>query len=786
MGFLQDMRFRILEELREQLDCAAAPVGLPSWTLKRSTPATFEFEAEQVASGHFQRIEADTPAHRAAPRGVRVGVDHVSVDLIEACTIKSAAMQLEATVQVLPQYEAALVRTISVPLPFEATVKRFHLRPQRREPASSVFAGTRPTERARRLDAVARKPVPPIPAHAGLEERLALLLAPPIQAVLSDATLVLPDKPYRYQLDGIQWLYDRRDALLADEMGLGKTMQAILAARLLWRDQQILTVLVLCPASLRPNWRREICHWWPEASDHIVEVGKMRRAHLASTGGRYIFKIVSFHGAARETEWLQSNAAQHDLVIIDEAHLAKGSVFSKAVRALRGKRNWVLTGTPLQNNLDELRVVFDFVVPGLLKKGMRTTEINERKAPFFLRREAGNESVGLQLPEIVDEDVLIELTEAQREAYDRAENEGVIALNQKGEEVTVHHVFQLIQKLQQLCNFEPVSGESGKTERLLEELKELEASGRKALIFSQFVDERFGLKRLSAVVRPKHNCLEFHGEIEQRQREAVLAAFQSDQDVRALLLSYGAGGTGLNLTAATYVFLFNRWWNPAVEEQALKRAHRIGQRHPVIVRRFVCADTIEERIVRTLAAKRFLFSNVVATDNSAASSPLQSTGLTEEEVFALFNLKVRPKRVSSKPRATQLVLENISPTQFEELVARIFEAEDYIVVHTGGSHDGGVDVRATKVSAGGKDVLAIQCKRYSESSPVGVSTIRELWGTISHDPTITHGVLATTSRFSPEAKEFAKGKRIRLMDRTEVIALATKFGIAEFVSDGTK
>lgn len=180
-----------------------------------------------------------------------------------------------------------------------------------------------------------------------------------------------------------------------------------------------------------------------------------------------------------------------------------------------------------------------------------------------------------------------------------------------------------------------------KREVLAEDLEEILESGRKALVFSRFTDDRFGIKRLAQSLRPQLRPMLIHGEIPQRARELAIDRFQCDESVRVLLLNYAVGGVGLNLHAANYVYLFDRWWNPAVEDQAIKRAHRIGQLNKVIVRRFVCRDTIEERIVQKLADKRRLFTHVI---DEARLTPA-AMGLTEEEVFSLFpTLRARPKR----------------------------------------------------------------------------------------------------------------------------------------------
>jgi restriction endonuclease Mrr len=244
-----------------------------------------------------------------------------------------------------------------------------------------------------------------------------------------------------------------------------------------------------------------------------------------------------------------------------------------------------------------------------------------------------------------------------------------------------------------------------------------------------------------------------------------------------LLLNYKVGGVGLNLQAANYVFLFDRWWNPAVEDQAVKRAHRLGQQHRVFVKRLYCKDTIEERILKKLKEKRRIFSNVI--ENIDESRPADAMNLTEEEFFELFkDLKVRPARVGATVSKPTLNMQNLDPKEFEKLVASVYEKEGYDVRVTGRSHDGGIDVEAERSSGGGLDRVIIQCKRQKEN--VGRPILQHLWGVLSSDPQITRCDLVTSADFSAEARAFAKGKRITLVNGKELKERVVKYQIARF------
>jgi hypothetical protein len=229
------------------------------------------------------------------------------------------------------------------------------------------------------------------------------------------------------------------------------------------------------------------------------------------------------------------------------------------------------------------------------------------------------------------------------------------------------------------------------------------------------------------------------------------------------------------------VFLFDRWWNPAVEDQAVKRAHRLGQQERVVVRRFVCENTIEERIVQKLEEKRRLFSHVI-DENRLRPEDL---GLSEEEVFRLFpGLRARPaKGASAREGKASLFLDRLTPQEFENLVAKLYERRGYAVRLTGASHDGGVDLWAERRTGPHAERVVVQCKH--TQSAVGRPVAQQLWGVIQSDPSVTEGAIVTSARFSREAQEFSDGKRLRLIGRSELVQLLTEAGVAD-VCDAEK
>jgi len=660
---------------------------------------------------------------------------------------------------------------------FPCLVHRFSFQRRKEKPRTSLFQAQGKSGPRLNVRRVAGPPRPPSMQTADLEEKLRWILTAPIHELLSDPQLCLPAKPYPFQTFGIKWLYDRTSALLSDEMGLGKTMQAIIAARLLFREGLISQILVVCPKTLISNWRTEIVRWWPQVTENIMLPGCDRQFFLRLGTPTVVIKIVNYEAIAREEAWLKDQTFSHDLVIIDEAQRIKNpnAKTARAVKALNATKQWALTGTPLENKVDDVVSIFDFVCPGLLDSPLQT-DVTERIRPYLLRRRA--EEVIADLPEKSEQDVEIEMDDDQLRTYQRMEEHGVGELNAKGENITITHVFALITKLRQFCNFDPTGGKSAKLEQLLQDLEELRDSDRKALVFSQFVDERYGLKRLARELsKSGWTTSQLHGQIPYRQRDAIVDTFCNDSHHSALLLNFKVGGVGLNLQAANYVFLFDRWWNPAVEDQAVKRVHRIGQKQKVFIRRFYCKDTIEERILRKLAEKRRLFRSVI---DEARPEP-DSMGLTEEEIFSLFNLRVRPKKKSTtSPGRVKVNLDNMDPTQFEVLVAQLYEKQGYTVHLTGGSHDEGIDIFAERTSAGALERVIVQCKHYQSHNKVGRPILQQLWGVVSSDHSYMRGDLVTSSYFTSEATAFAEGKRLTLIDRDSLKQLVQQFEIVDF------
>jgi SNF2 family DNA or RNA helicase len=423
--------------------------------------------------------------------------------------------------------------------------------------------------------------------------------------------LFWPHALFRYQIAGIDKLLDGPSVLLADEMGLGKTIQAIAALRVLAHRGEVRSALIVCPAGLVLQWRRQIRLWAPElAISTVVGSAEQRRAAWRRDADLFLTSYESLRSDLRIAGEEGPGRRNWDVAVIDEAQRIKNSKadVAIAVKRLRRARSWALTGTPLENRLDDLISVLEFAAPGRFDPRAMAVGLRRLLGEVQLRRRRPDALP--DLPPKFASIVTLDLSGRQQRAYRRAEDEGVIWLRSLGAELRIGHVLELILRLKQVCNFCPESGESAKLIDLRARLTALTGSGEKVLLFSQFVEEPFGARRLARELG-EFRPLMLIGALDPSERAAVVTRFERDPSRRLMVLSLRAGGLGLNLTAASSVFHFDRWWNPAVETQAEDRVHRIGQRRRVQVFAYLCADTIEERISQILTDKRTLFADLV-------------------------------------------------------------------------------------------------------------------------------------------------------------------------------
>jgi SNF2 family DNA or RNA helicase len=444
-----------------------------------------------------------------------------------------------------------------------------------------------------------------------LRSRLRFVLQPPLGLCLSpDGVVDWPHELMPFQIQGIRLLFERDRLLLADEMGLGKTIQALAALRLLALRHEVGSCLIVTPAAVLTQWRDRFAEWAPELRLALVRGSPAERdgwwrapAHAHLVGFETLRADLAL---ARNRVW--------DLVIVDEAQRIKSTdaEVAVAVKQLRRRRAWALTGTPLENRLGDLASILEFVRPrpedDAPAVGLLAPPVREQLATVQLRRRKAD--VLPELPAKIESDLLLPMGAEQRSAYERAERDGLVQLRAQGPAVRIASVLELIVRLRQLCNFDPATGASAKLRDLDERLTLLRGSGERALAFTQFTDDMYGAHAIARQLA-EHQPLVLTGSLTLDQRAQVVERFHADPRHQVLILSLRAAGVGLDLQDASYVFHFDRWWNPAVEDQATDRSHRIGQHRPVHVYTYTLEDTVEERMVEVLRGKRLLFDEIV-------------------------------------------------------------------------------------------------------------------------------------------------------------------------------
>jgi non-specific serine/threonine protein kinase len=446
-----------------------------------------------------------------------------------------------------------------------------------------------------------------------------------------------------YQRRGVGWLAFLDGlgvgACLADDMGLGKTAQtlALLIIERTGRGKKNLSpTLLVCPMSLVGNWQRESARFAPGLKVHVHHgAERLSGAALQEAVRGSDLVLTTYALAARDREELAS--VEWGRVVLDEAQNVKNAAArqSQAVRAFRTPRRIALTGTPVENRLGELWSILDFLNPGLLgplagfrrrfatpierfHDAERAAELQRLTRPFILRRLKTDRRIIRDLPEKHEMRVFCNLTREQASLYQATVDE-MLARIETSEGIERRGlVLATLTRLKQVCNHpahllrdgSALEGRSGKVARLEEILEEVLELGDRALVFTQFA-EMGHLLRGHLEARFGSEVPFLHGATSKTARDTLVARFQEGDGPSILLLSLKAGGTGLNLTAANHVIHFDRWWNPAVEDQATDRAFRIGQRRDVQVRKLVCAGTLEERIDAMIEEKKQLAESVL-------------------------------------------------------------------------------------------------------------------------------------------------------------------------------
>lgn len=443
-----------------------------------------------------------------------------------------------------------------------------------------------------------------------------------------------------YQKEGLNWLNFLNEmgwgGILADDMGLGKTLQ-ILAFLASLKNKTPKTSLVVVPTTLIFNWENEIKKFYPTLK--VMFYYGVNREKDEKIFNKFNLVITTYGLMVNDIEMLSK--AKFNYIILDESQAIKNPLSKrfKAACLLQGKTRLTLTGTPIENNTFDLFAQMTFANPGLLgnpksfkdyysspidkdKDPGRANELRTLITPFILRRT--KEQVATELPPKTEDVVYCQMEPTQRAVYEEYKNRYrdfiLNKIDSEGMGKSKMSILEGLLKLRQICNNPILMGNetrvpdaSIKQEELMRQINE-KTGKHKIVVFSQFVKM---LKLIEKEIQAEgHDYEYFDGSSSQKKRKESVARFQNDENCRVFLISLKAGGTGINLTAADYVYIFDPWWNPAVENQAIDRTYRIGQDKKVFAYRMICKDTVEEKIMQYQAQKKALAADIIRTDES--------------------------------------------------------------------------------------------------------------------------------------------------------------------------
>ncbi len=486
------------------------------------------------------------------------------------------------------------------------------------------------------------------------KEQLAAIIDRDFSDMAPPSQLKAELRPYQHA--GFQWLAFLKEAgwggILADDMGLGKTVQALSYLQEYANETPEARFLVICPTTLMYNWEAEIRKFTPELR-HFIHHGP-KRSHKASDFDPYHVIITTYGTMRSDIRWMKDIA--FDYAILDESQAIKNpqSQVAKASLLIKAKNKLALSGTPVQNNTFDLYAQMNFLNPGLLgsreffanefatpidkfREEAVTQQLRQLIYPFMLRRT--KEQVAKDLPEKTETILYCEMGPEQRKIYNAYRNtykdQIMGMIDERGIERSTFHILQGLTRLRQICDSPAILNEeerlpnhSVKSEELTREIQE-NVGNHKALIFSQFLG-------MLAIIRKQLEeagipYVYFDGSSSATERERAIQEFQTNEECRVFLISLKAGGVGLNLTAADYVYIVDPWWNPAVEQQAIDRTHRIGQTKAIFAYRLICKDTIEEKMLILQERKRVLAADLVADDSAVLKR------LTREDLVFLLS-----------------------------------------------------------------------------------------------------------------------------------------------------
>ncbi|MBC7954320.1 MAG: DEAD/DEAH box helicase, partial [Cytophagales bacterium] len=468
-----------------------------------------------------------------------------------------------------------------------------------------------------------------------------------------------------YQQAGVQWLYLLTrlglGACLADDMGLGKTIQVLALLLVLKREMKAAArrpSLLVAPASLLANWAAEAERFAPSLRLLIAHPSAMAAAELRGLDARQLAEadlVITSYGTLLRAPALAD--MRWHLAVLDEAQAIKnpGTRQTQAVKQLKADTRIALTGTPVENSLGDLWSIFDFTHPGLLGTGKVFTAFTKRLAgeqhfgplrnlvqPYILRRLKTDKRVIDDLPDKTELKAWCHLSPTQAALYERAVQDLKLALDAAEGMGRRGVVLSFLMRFKQICNHPSQwlgdakwrTEDSGKFERLRELAEVIAAKQEKLLVFTQFRETTEPLAAFLGAVFGREGLV-LHGATPVVRRRELVKRFQDDELTPFFVLSLKAGGAGLNLTAASHVIHFDRWWNPAVENQATDRAFRIGQKKNVLVHKFVCRGTVEDRIDQMIESKQLLVNDVLEE-----GAELRMTEMSDSELLDLVKLDI--------------------------------------------------------------------------------------------------------------------------------------------------
>ncbi len=480
-----------------------------------------------------------------------------------------------------------------------------------------------------------------------------------------------------YQQAGVRWLYLLHrlglGACLADDMGMGKTIQVLSLLLVLKQESDVearkpgntAASILVAPASLLANWAAEVERFAPTLKVLIAHPSAVSAAELKAMTGDMLVDldlVITSYGALLRYDWLTSTRWR--VAVIDEAQAIKnpGAKQTRAVKTLRAHTRVALTGTPVENRLADLWSIFDFTHPGLLGSGAAFGKYARRLAegtgygplrelvrPYILRRLKTDKSVIADLPDKTEMKAFCHLSAHQAALYSQAVEALSEALDTADGIKRKGVVLAFLMRFKQICNHPSqwlgngswAEADSGKFARLRELAEVIAAKQEKVLVFTQFREATQPIAAFLGTVFGREGLV-LHGGTPVGKRKELVRRFQEDELAPFFVLSLKAGGAGLNLTAASHVIHFDRWWNPAVENQATDRAFRIGQSRNVLVHKFVCRGTVEDKIDRLIESKQLLVKDVLE-----GGMEIQLTELKDQELLNLVALDIHSARVDN-------------------------------------------------------------------------------------------------------------------------------------------